>query len=89
MMRKPSTWLVIALTGGAFIAGCGGASNSTTAGRTGTSTSPAHSSRDTHNPLSQAITQELHKLEMLGRKSKSPRLKEYLHELEQHLRSHQ
>jgi len=33
-MRKPCTWLVVALVGGAFLAGCGGSSKSTSASNT-------------------------------------------------------
>jgi hypothetical protein len=34
MIRKLSTWLVVALTGGAFVAGCGSSTNSTSSSQT-------------------------------------------------------
>jgi hypothetical protein len=46
MIRKLSTWLVVALAGGAFLAGCGSSSNSTSSSQTAsppatTSSAPA------------------------------------------------
>ena len=39
-MRKLSAWLVVALTGGAFVAGCGSSSNSTTSSQTTPTSAP-------------------------------------------------
>jgi hypothetical protein len=62
MILKPSTWLLVALTGGALLAGCGSSSSSSTSSTstttggaaTGSQSSPNTNTTGTSSPLSPA-----------------------------------